>query len=58
MSLLQVSAPGRHHLHRTTWRTLFANPHIARLLVELFEARFDPSRRARAEAETERLRGR
>ncbi|MFL6009276.1 MAG: NAD-glutamate dehydrogenase, partial [Rubrobacteraceae bacterium] len=36
---------------------LFANPHIARLLVELFEARFDPSRQARAEAETERLRG-
>ncbi|MFL5992676.1 MAG: NAD-glutamate dehydrogenase, partial [Rubrobacteraceae bacterium] len=36
---------------------LFANPHIARLLVELFEARFDPSRQARAEAENERLRG-
>ncbi len=36
---------------------LFANPHIARLLVELFEARLDPSRQARAEAETERLRG-
>src|SRR5919112_295353 len=36
---------------------LFANLHIARLLVELFEARFDPSRQARAEAETERLRG-
>ncbi|HEX5974100.1 MAG TPA: NAD-glutamate dehydrogenase domain-containing protein, partial [Rubrobacteraceae bacterium] len=36
---------------------LFANSHIARLLVELFEARLDPSRQARAEAETERLRG-
>ncbi|HEU4846892.1 MAG TPA: NAD-glutamate dehydrogenase domain-containing protein, partial [Rubrobacteraceae bacterium] len=36
---------------------LFANPHIARLLVELYEARFDPSRQARAEAENERLRG-
>jgi glutamate dehydrogenase len=35
---------------------LFTNPHIARLLVELFEARFDPSRQASAEAETERLR--
>src|SRR5215210_3414327 len=34
---------------------LFANPHIARLLVELFEARFDPDRQQRAEAETERL---
>ena len=35
---------------------LFANPHIARLLVELFEARFDPSRQARGRDE-ERLRG-
>ena len=37
--------------------TLYANPHIARLLVDLFEARFDPTRQVRAEAETERLRG-
>jgi glutamate dehydrogenase len=37
--------------------TLSANPHIARLLVELFEARFDPNQQGRAEEETERLRG-
>jgi glutamate dehydrogenase len=36
---------------------LFANPHIATLLVELFEARFDPDRQQRAEEETERLKG-
>src|ERR671917_2272419 len=36
---------------------LFANPRIATLLVELFETRFDPQRRGRAEEETERLRG-
>src|SRR5829696_4933013 len=36
---------------------LFANPHIAQLLIELFEARFDPSRHQRAEEETERLKG-
>jgi glutamate dehydrogenase len=35
--------------------TLFANPHIARLLVELFDARFDPDRQERAAEETERL---
>jgi glutamate dehydrogenase len=35
--------------------TLAANPHIARLLVELFEARFDPGRQERAAEETERL---
>ncbi|MDP9456811.1 MAG: NAD-glutamate dehydrogenase [Actinomycetota bacterium] len=35
--------------------TLSANPHIARLLVELFEARFDPSHQERAEEETDRL---
>ena len=35
--------------------TLFENPHIARLLVDLFEARFDPERQDRAEQETERL---
>src|ERR671917_2629119 len=35
--------------------TLAANPHITRLLVELFEARFDPDRQQRAEGETERL---
>jgi glutamate dehydrogenase len=34
---------------------LAANPHIARLLVELFKARFDPGRQERAEQETERL---
>src|SRR4028118_1411921 len=37
--------------------TLFANPHIARLLVDLFETRFDPSGGGRAEDETERLKG-
>src|SRR5215217_4991129 len=36
---------------------LFANPHIAQLLIELFEARFDPSRHQRAGEETERLKG-
>ncbi|MDQ3860968.1 MAG: NAD-glutamate dehydrogenase, partial [Actinomycetota bacterium] len=36
-------------------QTLAANPHIARLLVELFKARLDPSRQERAEEETERL---
>jgi glutamate dehydrogenase len=36
---------------------LFANPHIAHLLIELFEARFDPSRHQRTEEETERLKG-
>jgi glutamate dehydrogenase len=35
--------------------TLAANPRITRLLVELFEARFDPDRQQRAEGETERL---
>jgi glutamate dehydrogenase len=35
--------------------TLAANPHIARLLVELFEARFDPSRLESAQEETDRL---
>jgi glutamate dehydrogenase len=35
--------------------TLSANPHIARLLVELFKARFDPNRQKSAQAETERL---
>ena len=35
--------------------TLYANPHIARLLVELFEARFDPARQEHAEEETDRL---
>jgi glutamate dehydrogenase len=35
--------------------TLAANPRITRLLVELFEARFDPNRQQRAEGETERL---
>ncbi|MCA1687563.1 MAG: NAD-glutamate dehydrogenase, partial [Actinobacteria bacterium] len=37
--------------------TLFDNPHIARLLVELFEARCDPDRQGRAEQETGRLKG-
>jgi glutamate dehydrogenase len=37
--------------------TLSANPHIARLLVELFQARFDPGRRESAQEETERLKG-
>ncbi|TCJ16133.1 NAD-glutamate dehydrogenase [Rubrobacter taiwanensis] len=37
--------------------TLSANPRIARLLIELFEARFDPERRERAAEESERLRG-
>ena len=35
--------------------TLAANPHIARLLVELFEARLDPDRQQHAERETGRL---
>jgi glutamate dehydrogenase len=35
--------------------TLFQNHRVARLLVELFEARFDPTKRAQAEAETKRL---
>jgi glutamate dehydrogenase len=34
---------------------LVHNPHIATLLVDLFEARLDPSRRNTAEAESERL---
>ncbi len=37
--------------------TLFANPHVARLLVDLFETRFDPNNGGRAERETERLKG-
>src|SRR5215211_3136898 len=37
--------------------SLTTNPHIARLLVELFKTRFDPGRRERAEEETERLKG-
>jgi glutamate dehydrogenase len=35
--------------------TLAANPHIARLLVELFEVRFDPDLQDSAEEETNRL---
>ncbi|MGI8865673.1 MAG: NAD-glutamate dehydrogenase domain-containing protein, partial [Rubrobacteraceae bacterium] len=35
--------------------TLFANPHIARLLVELFQTRLDPAKQTRAEKETERI---
>ncbi len=35
--------------------SLANNPSIARLLVELFEARFDPARESEAEGETERL---
>jgi glutamate dehydrogenase len=35
--------------------TLAANPHIARLLVELFKARFDPDRQKSAQEETDRL---
>jgi glutamate dehydrogenase len=34
---------------------LFANSHVARLLIELFEARFDPDRQQSAQAETQRL---
>ncbi|MDQ3250745.1 MAG: NAD-glutamate dehydrogenase, partial [Actinomycetota bacterium] len=34
---------------------LVSNQHIARLIVDLFEARLDPSRQNRAEAESERL---
>ena len=37
--------------------TLVANPHIARLLVDLFMTRLDPSRQDQAEAESERLEG-
>jgi glutamate dehydrogenase len=37
--------------------TLASNPHIARLLVEIFKARFDPGRQQSAEEETERLEG-
>ena len=36
---------------------LVINPHIAKLLVNLFEARFDPSRQNTAEAESERIIG-
>jgi glutamate dehydrogenase len=35
---------------------LVNNPHIARLIVDLFQARLDPSRRSGAETESERLR--
>jgi glutamate dehydrogenase len=35
--------------------TLVVNPHIARLLVDLFMARLDPSSQSEAEAESERL---
>jgi glutamate dehydrogenase len=35
--------------------TISANPHIARLLVELFKVRFDPDRQMSAEEETDRL---
>ncbi|MCA1728288.1 MAG: NAD-glutamate dehydrogenase [Actinobacteria bacterium] len=35
--------------------TLAANPHIARLLVDLFKVRLDPDRQQHAEQETERL---
>src|ERR671914_177681 len=35
--------------------TLAANPHITRLLVELFKTRLDPGRQERAEEEAERL---
>src|SRR3712207_3851129 len=35
--------------------TLAANPHIARLLIELFKARFDPERQKSAQEETDRL---
>ena len=35
--------------------TLFANPHIARLLVDLFETRFDPRGRDDSEPASERL---
>ncbi|MDQ3862666.1 MAG: NAD-glutamate dehydrogenase [Actinomycetota bacterium] len=35
---------------------LVNNPHIARLIVDLFQARLDPSRRSGAETENERLR--
>jgi glutamate dehydrogenase len=37
--------------------TLSANPHIARLLVDLFHVRFDPERQKTAENETDRLVG-
>ncbi len=37
--------------------TLAANPHIARLLVELFDARFDPDAQARSEEKAQRLTG-
>jgi glutamate dehydrogenase len=36
---------------------LVSNPHIARLVVDLFETRLDPSRQRAAEAEGERLKG-
>ncbi|HEX5849390.1 MAG TPA: NAD-glutamate dehydrogenase domain-containing protein, partial [Rubrobacter sp.] len=36
---------------------LVSNPHIAGLIVDLFEARLDPSRQKDAEAESERLKG-
>jgi glutamate dehydrogenase len=37
--------------------TLYTNSHITRLLMELFEARFDPNRQESAREETERLKG-
>ena len=37
--------------------TLFANPHLARLLVDLFETRFDPHNQSNAARETDRLKG-
>jgi glutamate dehydrogenase len=37
--------------------TLYTNPHITRLLLELFEARFDPNRQENVREETERLKG-
>ncbi len=37
--------------------TLTANPHVARLLVELFEVRFDPDRKERSEKAADDLEG-
>ena len=51
----QVPAPGRHHLQRPLRRAgARGAPEIARLLVELFQARFDPRRTDRADAGRDR----
>ena len=55
---LQVSAPGRHHLLTEPWRTPLREPAHRPLARGALRRPADPSRQARREAETERLRGR